>query len=113
MVRIQNISRPRASLTRLTKHTPHQASPPLSFTTQRTTIVYIMHYKFKDFQEAAEGLKKLLPEDFIPEVGIICGSGLSGLQEAVTGLRIEVPYSDIKGFPISTGQLKSCFWIWL
>jgi purine-nucleoside phosphorylase len=57
--------------------------------------------------EAAEGLKRLLPVDFVPEIGIICGSGLSGLQQAVTGPRVEVPYSEIKGFPASTGELNN------
>ena len=68
-----------------------------------------MHHSFEDFAEAAEGLKRLLPVDFVPEIGIICGSGLSGLQQAVTGPRVEVPYSEIKGFPVSTGeQNNSC-----
>lgn len=64
-----------------------------------------MHHKFESFVEAAEGLKKRLPAEFVPQIGIVCGSGLSGLQEAVTGPRIEIPYSEIKGFPVSTGKL--------
>ena len=63
-----------------------------------------MHQSFENFIEAAEGLKKLLPVDFVPEIGIICGSGLSGIQEAIIESRVEIPYSEIKGFPVSTGQ---------
>jgi purine nucleoside phosphorylase len=66
-----------------------------------------MFHSFENFSEAAEGLKKLLPEVFTPEIGIICGSGLSGLQQAVTGPRIEVPYNEIKGFPVSTGECNT------
>ena len=62
------------------------------------------HHSYESFVEAAEGLKKLLSEGFVPEIGIICGSGLSSLADAVTGPRIEVPYSKIKGFPVSTGK---------
>lgn len=62
-----------------------------------------MNQSFENFVEAAEGLKKLLPVDFVPQIGVICGSGLSGLQQAVTGPRIDVPYERIKGFPVSTG----------
>lgn len=65
----------------------------------------IMHHTFENFVEAAEHIKSLLPVDFVPEIGIICGSGLSGVVEAVTGPRVEVPYSEIKGFPVSTGKL--------
>jgi purine-nucleoside phosphorylase len=63
-----------------------------------------MHHSYENIVEAAEGLKRLLPADFVPEIGIICGSGLSGIQQAVTGPRIEVSYSEIKGFPVSTGR---------
>jgi purine nucleoside phosphorylase len=63
-----------------------------------------MHHKYESFVEAAEVLRKRLPEDFVPKIAIICGSGLSGVQEAVTGPRVEVPYSEIKGFPVSTGK---------
>jgi purine-nucleoside phosphorylase len=63
-----------------------------------------MHHTFENFVEAADYLKSLLPKDFVPEIGIICGSGLSGVQEAVNGPRVEVPYSKIKGFPVSTGE---------
>lgn len=40
-----------------------------------------------------------------PKVGIVCGSGLSGLADAVRGDRekIEISYSAIPNFPESTG----------
>lgn len=64
-----------------------------------------MHHRpYEDFVESAEAIKKLLPADFVPEIGVICGSGLSGIQQAVTGPRVEVPYNEIKGFPVSTGR---------
>jgi purine nucleoside phosphorylase len=58
----------------------------------------------KDIEGAVNGLKKLLPHGFAPDIGIICGSGLSGLHTAVTGSRTDVPYSRIAGFPVSTGK---------
>ena len=63
-----------------------------------------MQHTFENFAEAAECLTRLLPAGFAPEIGVICGSGLSSLQESVTGPRVEVPYSEIKGFPVSTGK---------
>lgn len=62
------------------------------------------HHSYENFVESAEAIKKLLPADFVPEIGVICGSGLSGIQQAVTGPRVEVPYNEIKGFPVSTGR---------
>jgi purine nucleoside phosphorylase len=37
-----------------------------------------------------------------PVVGIICGSGLGGLADAIADARA-VDYKDIPGFPVSTG----------
>lgn len=56
-------------------------------------------------RNAADGLRKLLPKDFRPEMGIIGGSGLAALEEAVMEPRWEVPYGKIEGFPVSTGKL--------
>ena len=55
-------------------------------------------------QDAVDGLNALLPADFRPEIGIIGGSGLSALEEAVEEPRWDVPYGKIKGFPVSTGK---------
>lgn len=58
-----------------------------------------------DIRNAAEGLRKLLPNGFVPEIGIVGGSGLSTLEQALhPTMRVEVEYGQIKGFPISTGQ---------
>jgi purine-nucleoside phosphorylase len=35
----------------------------------------------------------------LPQVGIICGSGLSELSDALEGATLAVPYGDIPGFP--------------
>lgn len=61
-----------------------------------------MAITIESIRDAVGGLKALLPEDFRPEIGIIGGSGLSALEEAVEEPRWEVPYGKIKGFPVST-----------
>jgi purine-nucleoside phosphorylase len=63
-----------------------------------------MAITIESIRDAADGLKALLPADFKPEIGIIGGSGLSALEEAVEEPRWEVPYGKIKGFPVSTGK---------
>ena len=64
----------------------------------------------QSIKEAVEALKSLLPADFKPEVGIIGGSGLSALEEAVVEPRWEVPYGKIGGFPVSTGMSSFTKW---
>ena len=40
-----------------------------------------------------------------PAIGIVCGSGLNGLADAVSpDPRFEIPYTDIPHFPQSTGR---------
>ncbi|MDR0952545.1 MAG: purine-nucleoside phosphorylase [Oscillospiraceae bacterium] len=39
--------------------------------------------------------------DFVPEVALVLGSGLGGFGEHIEGA-LEVPYSSIEGFPLST-----------
>jgi purine-nucleoside phosphorylase len=63
-----------------------------------------MAITIESIRDAVGGLKALLPEDFRPEIGIIGGSGLSALEEAVEEPRWDVPYGKIKGFPVSTGK---------
>lgn len=46
-------------------------------------------------------LKKELPHEFQPQVGITLGTGLSGLTSQIEPLA-RVPYGDIPGFPLST-----------
>jgi purine nucleoside phosphorylase len=67
-----------------------------------------MDNSFESIQTAAAGLRSILPAGFQPSVGIICGSGLSGIADAVEpitdGMRDEVSYGEIKGFPVSAGR---------
>ena len=41
--------------------------------------------------------------DFVPRVGLILGSGLGGYAKNMK-VELEIPYSDIPGFPVSTVQ---------
>jgi hypothetical protein len=85
---------------------PRKAAPHCCYTTQLQRILEeeIMAITIESIREAADSLKALLPADFRPEIGIIGGSGLSALEDAVEEPRWEVPYGKIKGFPVSTGK---------
>ncbi|VDM33742.1 unnamed protein product [Hydatigera taeniaeformis] len=79
---------------------------PVTFGTRCTSVLHSKHAtpgvnmsSFEVAQSVADYLKDKIP--FLPEVGIICGSGLGGLAELVTEATI-VKYSDIKEFPEST-----------
>lgn len=63
-----------------------------------------MAITLKDITQAVDKLRSLLPEGFTPKVGIIGGSGLSALHEAIQEPRTEVSYAEIQGFPVSTGE---------
>lgn len=63
-----------------------------------------MAVSFPDVTQAVDKLRTFLPDGFTPTIGIIGGSGLSALHEAVKEPRVEVSYADIKGFPVSTGM---------
>lgn len=56
---------------------------------------------FVPYRLAAACLKAKLQDANIPnpEIGIICGSGLSGLSQALEGPTLSVPYGLIDGFP--------------
>lgn len=62
-----------------------------------------------EFTKAIEGIKAKLqagnaaPELSSPQVGIICGSGLSGLGDVLKS-KVLVPYEEVEGFGRSTGQ---------
>lgn len=60
-----------------------------------------MDSSFVPYRVAASYLSKTLEKQGIqrPVVGIICGSGLSGLSGALEGETLTVKYSDIPGFP--------------
>jgi len=63
-----------------------------------------MECSYESIKQAVVGLKAVLPAGFVPQFGIIGGSGLSVLEKAIGGQRHEIPYDQIKGFPISTGR---------
>ena len=55
-------------------------------------------------EESAAFLLQRLAGKFEPRVALICGSGLSGLADALhSSSRIEVDYAEIPHFPSSTG----------
>jgi purine-nucleoside phosphorylase len=56
----------------------------------------------------AEFLRRDLPAHLQhPKVAVVCGSGLGGLADEVEAdSKVEIPYSDISGFPVSTGMLS-------
>ena len=56
------------------------------------------------FVSTLEAIRAKLPEKLQhPQIGIICGSGLSGLVGALREVNT-VPYEDIPGFGTSTGM---------
>ena len=60
-------------------------------------------------QQIAEALRylqvKVPPNLHQPIIGIICGSGLNALADAILPEpRCEIPYTDIPHFPPSTGM---------
>jgi purine nucleoside phosphorylase len=63
------------------------------------------------FIQTLEILDSLLPENLRkPLVGIVCGSGLSGLVESFKDV-VKIPYEKLPGFAKSTGMiyLLSCY----
>ncbi|KAL9123708.1 MAG: hypothetical protein Q9217_006888 [Psora testacea] len=54
--------------------------------------------------KACEFIEQSLPQELLrPPIGIICGSGLSGLSQAVRSkLQIRLAYSEVPHFPTST-----------
>jgi len=56
------------------------------------------------FDESVNAIKAAIPNNLQnPRVGIICGSGLSGLVDSFKNV-VLVPYEDIPGFVTSTGK---------
>jgi len=57
-----------------------------------------------DFAPAIEAIRSALPESLQkPQLGFICGSGLSGLVDSLRNVVI-IPYETIPGFSKSTGE---------
>lgn len=59
-------------------------------------------------EQVVDYVEGILPRGFIPKIGIIGGSGLSGLNEAFHGDKYEISYAEIKEavkeFPITNGM---------
>ena len=64
--------------------------------------------QFNHFAEAADFLQAQVPNTLQkPVLGIVCGSGLGDLADAVKShSRYEVPYASIPNFPSSTGRRR-------
>jgi purine-nucleoside phosphorylase len=59
------------------------------------------------FAGAIKDIQSRVPEELRePKIGIVCGSGLSGLASKIRNPTL-VPYSEIPGFGISTGMCIS------
>lgn len=61
-----------------------------------------MDESFKPYRIAAAYLRKRLAQEEdvdLPQLGVICGSGLSGLSETLEGATLRIQYSEIPGFP--------------
>ena len=57
--------------------------------------------------KALEYLQQRLTSDLRrPAIGVICGSGLSGIASTMQH-KVEVPYTEIPDFPQSTGATRS------
>ncbi|KAJ2507075.1 hypothetical protein H4217_008882, partial [Coemansia sp. RSA 1939] len=59
------------------------------------------HIPHETYAQSAGYISKRLNGD-VPEVGIVCGSGLGGLADTLEGDRITIPYEEIPGFVKST-----------
>jgi len=69
-------------------------------------MVAMENLLYKQAAEALHSLHSRLADELRqPVLGIICGSGLSGLADTVLHEpQISIPYSDIPHFPPSTGR---------
>lgn len=61
-----------------------------------------MKNNYELLKESLENIREIT--DFIPEVGIVLGSGLGDFANNINVVSI-IPYSEIKGFPISTNKM--------
>ena len=74
---------------RIMKETAMDDVSPSSLEKAKETVAFLLH---------------LLAEDIQPRVALVCGSGLSGLADALyPSPRVEVDYAEIPHFPTSTG----------
>ncbi|OMJ09909.1 Purine nucleoside phosphorylase 1, partial [Smittium culicis] len=54
------------------------------------------------YQEAADFIKSKVPAASLPQIAIICGSGLGGLADTIDQDKIVLKYTEIPGFVTST-----------
>lgn len=66
-----------------------------------------MNNNYELLIESLDSIRKIT--DFIPEIGIVLGSGLGDFASNIDVVAT-IPYSEIKNFPISTNKMhKGCF----
>lgn len=72
----------------------------------RPSITIMAHQDAKHAHEAVGYLLPKLPAELQkPAIGIVCGSGLGGLADALLDQpRVAVPYSNVPHFAQSTGS---------
>jgi len=59
------------------------------------------------FNDSVDKIRSMLPDNLQnPRVGVICGSGLSGLVDSFRDV-VLIPYDGIPGFATSTGASRS------
>ena len=63
-------------------------------------------YSYEEVESTAQSVLKRTK--CRPHIGIICGSGLGGLANALEEKEI-LPYCEIDGFPVSTGNYLLIF----
>ncbi|KAJ2665694.1 Purine nucleoside phosphorylase [Coemansia sp. RSA 1200] len=61
------------------------------------------HIPHETYAQSADYIRKQLNGN-VPEVGIVCGSGLGGLADTLEGDTIAIPYEEIPGFVRSTTE---------
>ncbi|PVV04948.1 hypothetical protein BB560_000539 [Smittium megazygosporum] len=57
---------------------------------------------FSTYQKAADYIKSQVPAADLPNIAIICGTGLGGLVDAIESERLVIKYEQIPGFCSST-----------
>ncbi len=62
-----------------------------------------MNKTYEKLLKCYENVKKIIPQDFIPKVALVLGSGLGNYAEDIETV-CTINYSDIEGFPRSTVQ---------
>lgn len=71
------------------------------------TISYFAFYRYsyEDIEDVASKILSRTTQR--PTIAIVCGTGLGGIVNALEDTT-DVPYSEINGFPVSTGFILFC-----